>query len=461
MSAFAAAGSALVDNNYSAIPAMPGSKIPGACLFGRWTPMSEWTRFCDRLPTDIETTAWSRWPDAGVGIVLGHGVVAFDIDTDDASIQAAILGELPELKVGKRGQKGATWFYSGTHQAAALANLSAWVPHLSLPGTLRNGAGYRAVAAWRGIKNANLSLHPTGIRDMGANQPYSPIDVVMSTFGYDFMTAALWLKERVIASYAADNDNTVLKEALKKEKWKPTARLKPGHNSDLSVVSQDMVAHRFAELYKDQLLYCHSQGAWFEWDGAIWRKNEKKLVLDLARLLTRHLSADLGPKETRSVQQSSFANGVINFAAADPVFSRTAADWDQDLWKLGTPAGVVDLHTGCLGAAKQEDMITKTTAVAPTETSKCSRWLQFLDETTGGDAELVRFLQQWCGYSLTGETGEHALVFVYGGGGNGKSVFLNTVTAILADYAATAAMDTFTATRYDKHPTDLAMVLGW
>jgi Bifunctional DNA primase/polymerase, N-terminal len=110
MSAFAAAGSALVDNNYSAIPAMPGSKIPGACLFGRWTPMSEWTRFCDRLPTDIETTAWSRWPDAGVGIVLGHGVVAVDIDTDDSSIQAAILRELPELKVGKRGQKGATWF---------------------------------------------------------------------------------------------------------------------------------------------------------------------------------------------------------------------------------------------------------------------------------------------------------------------------------------------------------------
>ena len=34
------------------------------------------------------------------------------------------------------------------------------------------------------------------------------------------------------------------------------------------------------------------------------------------------------------------------------------------------------------------------------------------------------------------------------------------VAAILKDYAATAAMDTFTASKSDKHPTDLAMLRG-
>lgn len=29
-------------------------------------------------------------------------------------------------------------------------------------------------------------------------------------------------------------------------------------------------------------------------------------------------------------------------------------------------------------------------------------WIQFLNETTGNDLELIRFLQQWCGYGLTG-----------------------------------------------------------
>jgi putative DNA primase/helicase len=51
-------------------------------------------------------------------------------------------------------------------------------------------------------------------------------------------------------------------------------------------------------------------------------------------------------------------------------------------------------------------------------------------------------------------------MFVYGPGGNGKSVFLNIVTSILQAYATTAAMDTFTSSNSDRHPTELAMLHG-
>ena len=229
---------------------------------------------------------------------------------------------------------------------------------------------------------------------------------------------------------------------------------------NFSIVTQDVVATQFAELNKGKLLYCHSQGAWFEWNGSIWRKNETKKAFSLARLLSRQLSSGLQPKDKKQIQSSGFARGVEKFAEADPIFSRTASDWDKGLWQLGTPDGTVDLRTGKLMPASPDDMITKSTAIAPGDAVTCTRWLQFLAEATGDDAELIRFLQQWSGYSLTGVTREHALVFMYGGGGNGKSVFLNTVTGILADYATTAAMETFTASHYDKHPTDLAMLRG-
>jgi len=39
-------------------------------------------------------------------------------------------------------------------------------------------------------------------------------------------------------------------------------------------------------------------------------------------------------------------------------------------------------------------------------------------------------------------------------------VFLSTLVNILGDYACTAAMDTFTASGNDRHPTDLAMLKG-
>jgi putative DNA primase/helicase len=189
-------------------------------------------------------------------------------------------------------------------------------------------------------------------------------------------------------------------------------------------------------------------------------QEREKLSFDLARQLARDLSFGLSRKEERTVQHTSFARGVEVFAAADPVFSRLASDWDQDPWKLGTPNGTIDLLTGCLGVALQSDQITKSTAVAPADRGDCALWLKFLKEATDGFHELIRFLQQSCGYALTGVTKEHALVFVYGSGGNGKSVFLNVLTSILKDYAETASTDTFTASKSDKHPTDIAKLRG-
>jgi putative DNA primase/helicase len=153
------------------------------------------------------------------------------------------------------------------------------------------------------------------------------------------------------------------------------------------------------------------------------------------------------------------ARGVEAFARADPVHAVTAEVWDADPYKLGTPGGTVDLWTGQIGPATPGDMITRLAGVAP-EKGTPERWLQFLEEATGGDAALIRFLQQVAGYSLTGDTREQALFFIYGPGGNGKSVFLNTLVHILGDYAAIAGMDTFTACRSDRHPTDLAMLAG-
>jgi putative DNA primase/helicase len=72
----------------------------------------------------------------------------------------------------------------------------------------------------------------------------------------------------------------------------------------------------------------------------------------------------------------------------------------------------------------------------------------------------MAFLRRVCGYALTGITREHALFFLYGTGANGKSVFLNTVISIFGDYHTTAAIETFTASKSEHHPTDLAHLRG-
>jgi putative DNA primase/helicase len=226
-------------------------------------------------------------------------------------------------------------------------------------------------------------------------------------------------------------------------------------------LTEDGVALAFADQHRGRLRYCHDAGAWFMWTGTHWRQNRDGLAFTWARDLARRLSSDAAFKTKAITGKAAFAGAVERYAQRDRAFALTAEAWDQDPELLATPEGVLDLRTGELRPAQREDHMTKLTAVAPARRgAACDRWLTFLDQATGRDDELIRFLRQWCGYCLTGSTREHALLFIYGPGGNGKSVFINTVAHILGDYCRAAPMDTFTAAPGDRHPTDLAMLRG-
>ena len=214
--------------------------------------------------------------------------------------------------------------------------------------------------------------------------------------------------------------------------------------------TQDGIAQAFADLHQHKARYCHTAGAWFFFNNAIWRRDERRLAYSWTRQIGRTLGFD---------GKASTASGAEKFAQSDERLSVTHETWDPDPFLIGTPEGVVDLRTAKLRLAEAEDFITRSTAVAPRPGAH-PLWSAFLEDATRGDQGLQRFLQQIAGYALTGDTREHALFFIYGPGGNGKGVFLNVLIGILADYATTAAMDTFTATHSDRHPTDLAMLNG-
>jgi putative DNA primase/helicase len=108
---------------------------------------------------------------------------------------------------------------------------------------------------------------------------------------------------------------------------------------------------------------------------------------------------------------------------------------------LKTPDGIVNLRTGALREATPGDYMTKMTAVAPG--GACSLWRKFLETVTGDNPGLEKYLQVATGYSLTGLTTEEVLLFLYGQGQNGKSVFIRAVSGMLGSYATTAPMETF------------------
>ncbi len=159
--------------------------------------------------------------------------------------------------------------------------------------------------------------------------------------------------------------------------------------------------------------------------------------------------------------KASTAAGVERFAQADPRLATISEDWDRHPYRLATPGGTVDLETGALRTADPSDFITKQTAIAPAPAGTSTpTWTNFLNDATRGNTGLIDYLKRVAGYCCTGDVSEHALFFFYGDGGNGKGVFINTLTKIFGDNASVASMEAFTAAKGDRHPTDLAMLRG-
>jgi len=223
--------------------------------------------------------------------------------------------------------------------------------------------------------------------------------------------------------------------------------------------SDEALALRFTESHKDRLRFVAAWGRWLIWDGSVWREDNTLKAFDLARAVCRQAAAGCNePKVAAAIASAKTVAAVERLAKSDRRHAATVDQWDGDPWLLNTPNGVVDLRTGAMRPAQATDHMTKITATSPG--GKCPLWHQFLARITGDDGELHDFLQRVFGYCLTGVTREHAMFFAYGTGSNGKGTALNTIAAVLGDYATAAPMETFTASTSDRHPNDLAMLRG-
>lgn len=251
------------------------------------------------------------------------------------------------------------------------------------------------------------------------------------------------------------------REQAERQKRKPKDQAAfLGHDNGvpkLILLSEDALAQAYVEQYAGNLLFDHMGGKWYVWDGVRWKREDTRLAFDWVRQLVRRLNAAGRTKWNRA----SVFSAVETIARADRAFAVTVNDFDADPWLLGTPAGIVDLKNGKLMPSDPARRISKSTSVGPSDPGTTpDRWLRFLDEATCGDGDLIRFLRQVLGYSLTGQTTEQMLIFIFGPGGNGKGVFINVVSHIFGDYSQAADMATFTASKHDRHPTELAALKG-
>jgi len=233
-----------------------------------------------------------------------------------------------------------------------------------------------------------------------------------------------------------------------------------GKPKPVGEVSDDSLAQAFTAMHQDDWRYVAAWGQWLRWTGVKWEHETTLRAFDLARELCRIVATQLRSQglKGKGVASAVTVSAVERLARADRAHAMTSEAWDKSPWHLNTPGGVIDLKSGQLLPHDPAMLITKETAATPQ--GQCPRWLQFLDEISGGDRDLQDYLQRVVGYCLTGVTTEHVMFFLYGTGANGKSVFTSTLSGIFGEFTTVAPMDMLIATQGERHPTDMAGLRG-
>jgi putative DNA primase/helicase len=249
-------------------------------------------------------------------------------------------------------------------------------------------------------------------------------------------------------------------------------------------------AHLYAHLFRDKCVYDHTEGAWYEWRGHFWERDECKHALLLASgpLAAIYLEASatlseqaaqeartidptLHDEETdqlrerysrlkaqtaalieraRALRRLHRAQAVLTYAQA--LLTITADQWDTNPWLLGTRQGTLDLRCGTLHPGQPQEYLR---TVIPTPwhgleegAPRFERFLQeiFADRPNREREDLLAFLQRALGYGITGHVSEHIFLMLYGEEGrNGKDTLMTILQRVLGPTVGAVSNDVIIA----------------
>ncbi|QEL88517.1 phage/plasmid primase, P4 family [Bacillus mycoides] len=219
-------------------------------------------------------------------------------------------------------------------------------------------------------------------------------------------------------------------------------------------------AERIAYEYGHVIKFVNDIG-WFIWDGKRWRIDNKKEIERITAKVLRGLNKSEDESEMKWARMCERRNVRMNsIKDLMPLVPGERAEFDKHKYLLNVENGIVDLKTGKLQQHDRELGLTKITNITFDENAKCPTWLTFLDQIFLGDKALIEYMQRLIGYSLTGDISEQIMMFLVGGGSNGKSTFINIIKDIMGDYGKQAKSDTFIKKKESGANNDIARLVG-
>jgi len=207
---------------------------------------------------------------------------------------------------------------------------------------------------------------------------------------------------------------------------------------------------------------------WLEWSGMHWARYQTPRFLQLvgeyvvavADMLL--IGGQISPTERKSLHTARTISAIEKICRTLPTMLARDPMFDTHPFLFNTPDGTIDLRTGLVTPGNSADRITILAPVSPAARGSPMPMFQtFLELITQGNKEVERMLQEWIGSSMTGRAPDQRIMFLFGQGGNGKSVFLQVMARLMGAYHQAADPTLLIAKRGGgaDHPAGIAKVV--
>ena len=298
---------------------------------------------------------------------------------------------------------------------------------------------------------------------------------------------AYYLKndEQLIKQYFEMSPYFKSKDAEHKKKWSGSYAMETIReaNKYIGDVSQMPVktnlydlndtgnAHRFIDMFGEDLRYNIDNQCWMIWNGRFWQYDVQEYVKNYIEVLAEKMLFETNSindmnervrmiKNIEHIYSSAGKESLLKEARHLQGVPITNADLDTNPWLICTDSGIIDLKTQEIREYNREDYISMTTNCEIDMEHEPVQFLKFINEIFA-DKEVVHYVHKALGYSMTDSTREQCMFILHGDGNNGKSLLLDIIKNVLGSYGVTSKPQLLTETNFgSQNSEEIARLKG-
>jgi P4 family phage/plasmid primase-like protien len=230
-------------------------------------------------------------------------------------------------------------------------------------------------------------------------------------------------------------------------------------------------SERFVDMWRDQVLYNHTNGKWHIWNGKYWEADNKNAIIGLAKITVRSIYNEVHEAQTEekksqiskhAIRSESKAQieSMIRLAAAHPEIAIEHSEMDADLFLINLQNGVYNLKTNEFLEHDPKYKLTKIAGVNFDPNANCYLWEDVMLTVFDSKEDMINFVQKACGLTFCGAHIEEVLFFCFGTGKNGKTIFFKVMEMIFGDYYQRAPTEMLLNRQSENIPNDIARLPG-